>query len=49
MTNSVGEEDYVGDTDGSLGGDTNRIGAINGNSGSNQKKPAAAKKKNVPN
>ena len=49
MTNSVGEEDYVGDTDGSMGGDTNRIGVINGNSYSNQKKPAASKKKNIPN
>ena len=48
VTNSVGEEDYIGDTDGSMD-ESNRRGVINGNSYSNQKKPAASKKKNIPN
>ena len=33
-TDSVGEEDYIGDTDGSMD-ESNRRGVINGNSGSN--------------
>ena len=34
VTNSVGEEDYIGDTDGSMD-ESNRRGVINGNSDSN--------------
>ena len=35
MTASIGEEDYVGDTDGSMdGGDQHRRGVINGASDS---------------
>ena len=44
---SIGEEDYIGDTDGS--DNANTRGVINGVSDSNQKKPAKANKKNLPN
>lgn len=35
LTNTLGEEDYIGDTDGSMDGGANRRGMINGESGSN--------------